>query len=246
LPRIRAVIFDYIGTLASPRRYTMDDSIAKLHSALAEAGFNTEKAPFVKAYNEAHEKYRKVRFGELREVTNAVWVSETLCNLGFQVDVENAAVKRALDVFFQDYIDSLELRRGAEALLRRVRENCKVGLASNFTYAPVVRKSIRQLGISGCFDAVVVSQECGWRKPHTKIFADALTLLGVKATEAVFVGDNPEEDIKGAAEAGLRTVFVESQFFSQKDLRANGVKTDFVAKDLEEIGKRLPEILSPK
>jgi HAD superfamily hydrolase (TIGR01549 family) len=246
LLKTRAVIFDYIGTLANPRRYTMDASIAKLRSALAEAGFPTDKAAFEEAYGKAHEKYRAVRFGELREVTNAVWVSETLCSLGFKVTAENKALKKALDVFFQDYIDSLELRSGAEKLLGKVQKCCKTGLVSNFTYAPVVRESIKKLGISGCFDAVVVSQECGWRKPHRKIFIDALTLLGVKAKEAVFVGDNPGEDIKGAAEAGLRTIFVQSQFFSPKDLQATGVKSDFVAKDLEEIGERLPEILRLK
>jgi HAD superfamily hydrolase (TIGR01509 family) len=244
LPKTKAVIFDYIGTLATPRRYTMDASIAKLHSALANVGFPTEKTPFVKAYNKAHEKYRLVRFGELREVTNSVWVSETLCNLGFQVTEENAAIKKALDVFFHDYIDSLELRIGAKKLLELVRQSCKTGLVSNFTYAPVVRESIRKLGIDGCFDSVVVSQECGWRKPHQKIFQDALRLLEVNAEEAVFVGDNPTEDIGGAADAGLRTVFVQSQFFKAKDLDATSTKPNATVKSLSEIGKRLPEILA--
>jgi HAD superfamily hydrolase (TIGR01549 family) len=221
----------------------MDTSIAKLHSALTDAGFPTEKAPFVNAYNKAHEKYRLVRFGELREVTNAVWVSETLCSLGIQVTRENSAVKKALDVFFQDYIDSLKLRTGAKKLLDLVRKNCKTGLVSNFTYAPVVRESIKKLGIDDCFEAVVVSQECGWRKPHQKIFQDALQSLGVKAEEAVFVGDNPTEDIQGAAFVGLRTVFVQSQFFKAKDLEATGTKPDMIVKRLSEIGKRLPEIL---
>jgi putative hydrolase of the HAD superfamily len=243
LLKTKAVIFDYIGTLATPRRYTMDASIAKLHSALADVGFPTKKTPFVKAYNKAHEKYRLVRFGELREVTNSVWVSETLCSLGFQVTEKNAAIKKALDVFFQDYIDSLELRPGAKKLLELVRQSCKTGLVSNFTYAPVVRESMRKLGIECCFDAVVVSQECGWRKPHQKIFQDALQLLGVKAEEAIFIGDNPTEDIGGAASAGLRTVFVQSHFFNAKHLEAADTKTDFIAKNLSEIAKRLPEIL---
>jgi len=244
LPKTKAVIFDYIGTLATPRRYTMDTSIAKLHSALTDAGFPTEKAPFVNAYNKAHEKYRLVRFGELREVTNAVWVSETLCSLGFQVTEKNAAIKRALDVFFQDYIDSLELTTGAKKLLELVRKSCKTGLISNFTYAPVVRESIKKLGIDGCFDAVVVSQECGWRKPHQKIFQDTLQLLGLKAEEAVFIGDNPTEDIQGAACVGLRTVFVQSQFFKAKDLKATSTKPNVTVKSLIEIVKRLPEILA--
>jgi putative hydrolase of the HAD superfamily len=237
---------DYIGTLTSVRSYTMEASIAKLHAALAEAAFQTEKAKFTDAYGSAHEKYRAVRFGELREVTNAVWVSETLCSLGHKVTAEDERVKSALDVFFQDYIDSLDLRPCAEKLLQKILETRKLGLISNFTYAPVVHRSMKNLGIPQYFNAVTVSQECGWRKPHGKIFTDALKQLRVNAEEAVFVGDNPFEDIKGAADAGLKTVFVSSQFFTIHDLEASGQKPDFVASDLEDVYRNLPKILTPK
>ena len=80
------------------------------------------------------------------------------------------------------------------------------GLISNFTYAPVIYKSLRQLGINAFFNAVVVSEENGWRKPSSHIFQDALNKLQVQADEAVYVGDSPIEDIKGAKEAGLKTV----------------------------------------
>ncbi len=243
MPQIKAVFTDYIGTLTNAKSYTMQASMAKLHSALVDAGFRTEKEQFLEAYGKAHEKYRLVRFGELREVTNAVWVSETLCTLGHPVQAYDERLKTALNAFFQDYIESLELRPHAEELLQKIKATCKLGLISNFTYAPVVRESMHRLGISGYFDAVMVSQECGWRKPHSKIFTDALAQLQVKAQEAVFVGDNPSEDIKGAKEAGMRTVFVQSQFFSLKDLQASGVKPDFVASDLWEICRNLPTLI---
>jgi FMN phosphatase YigB (HAD superfamily) len=43
--------------------------------------------------------------------------------------------------------------------------------------------------------------------------------LHVTAEEAVFIGDSPLEDIKGAQEIGMKTVFVQSQFYSLKDLQ---------------------------
>ena len=244
MPQIKAVITDYIGTLTNARSYTMEASMAKLHAALADAGFQTEKEKFLEAYGKVHEKYRLVRFGELREVTNAIWVSETLCSLGHKVEFGDERVKSALDVFFEDYIGSLELRPYAEKLLEKIHETSKLGLVSNFTYAQVVHESMRRLGINQFFDSVIISQECGWRKPHKKIFADALEQLEGKAEEAVFIGDNPFEDIKGAHDAGIKTVFVCSQFYGTNDLEASGQQADFVAANLEEVYKNLPKIIS--
>jgi putative hydrolase of the HAD superfamily len=224
----------------------MEASMAKLHRALVDAGFETEKEEFLSAYAKEHEKYRVIRYGELREVTNAIWVSETLRSLGFEVNAEDSKMNAALDVFFQDYIDSLELRPCAEKLLKKTAKTCKLGLISNFTYAPVVYKSLRQLGISQYFNATVVSGENGWRKPHKKIFTDALEQLQVKAEEAVFIGDSPLEDIKGAADAGMKTVFVKSQFYGTSDLEASGQKPDVIAADLQEICSKISKITACK
>jgi putative hydrolase of the HAD superfamily len=243
MPQTKAVIFDFIGTLANARQYTMQASLETLHRALTEAGFQTDKEAFLRAYGVAHEKYRLVRFGELREVTNAVWVSETLCSCGYDVEIEDGRLKEALNVFFKAYVDSLSLRPHAKKLLQTIKERCKVGLVSNFTYAPVVHAGIRKLGIAPYFNAVIVSHDCGYRKPHPTIFTTALERLGVSAQEAVFIGDCPAEDIKGALQAGIRTVFVESQFFKAADLEASGQKPQFAAKDLKEINQNLPKIL---
>ena len=195
-------------------------------------------------YTRAHEKYRVVRYEQFREVTNSVWVCEALNSLGCGVNEDDSRVKAALNVFFQRYVESLSLRPYAKKLLMRVKEHCKLGLVSNFTYAPVVYTSLRNLGINQFFDAVVVSHENGWRKPHMRIFQDILGELGVEAEEAVFIGDSPLEDIKGAKEAGLKTVFVASQFFSVESLRESGEKTDFVANGLDEVYRNFSEIIS--
>jgi putative hydrolase of the HAD superfamily len=107
----------------------------------------------------------------------------------------------------------------------------------------VIYAGTRKLGINRFFNAVLVSEEVGWRKPHTKIFEEALKRLEVTAEETVYVGDSPLEDIKGAKAAGMKTVFVPSQFYSMKDLYESQQKPDIIMKDTQELYKRLPILL---
>ncbi len=239
---IKAVIFDYVGTLVNCKGYSMEASKKKLYGALLAEGFGAEEEGFMAAYGVAHEKYRRVRYEQLREVTNAVWVADALCNLGFEVTPEDARVKAALNVFFQDFIDTLELREGAKPLIKTAQANGKVGLITNFTHAPVIYKSLRKLRIHQFFNVVVVSDENGWRKPSSHIFQAALKKLHVQPEEAVYIGDSPIEDIQGAKDAGLKTVFAPSQFNTLKDLYESHQKPDYIAQDLASISKIFLEI----
>jgi putative hydrolase of the HAD superfamily len=237
LTEIKAVIMDYIGTLTNARRYSLETSRRKLHRILTEAGFETPLTAFLTEYNKAHEKYRVVRYKKLREVTNAVWVSEALNALGYETNAEDPRIKAALNVFFQDYVDTLELRPYAKNLLSNITENCKLGLISNFTYTPVIYASLRKLGINHFFNTVTVSEDAVWRKPHKRIFQTALRKLQVKAKETVYIGDSPLEDIEGAKTAGMKTIFVLSQFNKLEDLRGIKQQPDIIAENLQEVAE---------
>ena len=237
-----AIIFDYIGTLVNCKGYTMDASMENLYSALFAEGFEVSKNKFFSAYNLAHEKYRIIRYEQLREVTNAVWVAEALSNLGFDVTANDYRIKVALNVFFKAYVDTFELRLGTKKLLKQAQQQCKVGLISNFTFAPVIYSSLRLLGINSFFNAVVISEENGWRKPSIHIFQEALNRLDVESYAAIYVGDSPIEDIKGAKQAGLKTIFVPSQFNTLKDLTESKQKPDYIVKDIQSIIENFAEI----
>jgi putative hydrolase of the HAD superfamily len=246
LPETKAVITDYVGTLANARNYNLEASRAKLHKILTETGFETHIDAFLAAYKKAHEKYRAIRYRKLREVTNAVWVSETLNNLGYETSPKDPRLKTALNIFFQCYVDTLELRPYAKSLIRKIAENCKLGLVSNFTYAPVIYASLRKLGINQFFNAVVISEENGWRKPHKRIFQDVLRKLQVTAEETIYIGDSPLEDIEGAKAVGMKTVFVPSQFYSLEDLRGIHQQPDAIVENLHEIYKNFYEVITTK
>lgn len=239
----KAVIFDYIGTLVNCRGYNMADSEDNLYRALKAEGFSIEKQSFLEAYNSAHKKYRVVRYEHYQEVTNAVWVAEALTNIGFEVEADDGRVVAGLDVFFQDFIDTLELREGAVELLEEVGKKYRRGLLSNFTYGPVIHKSLKKIGIRQHFDAIIVSEEVGWRKPSPVIFQDMLLRLGVANDEVLFIGDSPLEDIKGALDMDIKTVFVPSQFNSLKDLAESKQAPHYSVPDLPGLSKELNKII---
>jgi putative hydrolase of the HAD superfamily len=239
LPVIKAIIFDFIGTLTNIKNYSLETSKKKLYRAIVQAGFDVDAEAFLKAYTNAHEKYRIIRYRELIEVTNAVWISEALNDLGFKTEPKDMQIKTAVNAFFEDYLKSLELRPCVKNTLKQCSKDYKLGLVSNFTYAPVIYAALRKLGISQFFNAILVSDDVGWRKPHIKIFKEALERLGTSAEETVYVGDSPEEDIKGAKMAGMKTVFVQSQFYSLEKLEDSKQNPDVIVKDICRLYKKI-------
>jgi putative hydrolase of the HAD superfamily len=85
----------------------------------------------------------------------------------------------------------------------------KIGIISNFDHYPHVHKILRNCGLSPCVDAVVVSGEVGLKKPDPAIFRLALENLQTNSSDAVFIGDHPQEDFAGAESAGLQAILLQ-------------------------------------
>jgi putative hydrolase of the HAD superfamily len=58
------------------------------------------------------------------------------------------------------------------------------------------------------FEEVITSEKANSLKPNKEIFEFALQVTGAGIHESIMIGDNIDADIKGAANAGLDTVFV--------------------------------------
>ncbi|MNN73951.1 Pyrimidine 5'-nucleotidase YjjG [compost metagenome] len=58
------------------------------------------------------------------------------------------------------------------------------------------------------FDAIIVSGDLGIKKPDERIYRIALERLGASAEETVIVGDHPVNDIWGAAQLGIRGIWL--------------------------------------
>ena len=93
-------------------------------------------------------------------------------------------------------------------LLRQLSNNYRLGLLSNFDDAATARRVLREAGLDSFFDAIVISDEEGLRKPNSELFDRTCTRLGADAARSLYVGDTLVEDIEGATGAGLRAVWI--------------------------------------
>lgn len=66
-----------------------------------------------------------------------------------------------------------------------------------------------QLGISGCFDALVDSGKVGHEKPGARIFEIACERTGKRADQALHLGDTVATDVVGARAAGMRAALID-------------------------------------
>lgn len=63
-------------------------------------------------------------------------------------------------------------------------------------------------GLSDCLTHTLVSDEIGINKPQPEIFRIALERNGVKADEAIMIGDSYSSDIAGAKAAGIDQIWL--------------------------------------
>ncbi len=66
-----------------------------------------------------------------------------------------------------------------------------------------------RLGITGFFDAVIVSALVGYEKPHPSIFRIALVETDTLPEEAIYIGDDPFLDYQAARKAGIHSLHLD-------------------------------------
>ncbi|MFC8508964.1 HAD family hydrolase [Streptomyces sp. NPDC057411] len=70
-------------------------------------------------------------------------------------------------------------------------------------------RKLRLLGVRDRFEAVLCAAELGVAKPAAEAFHAACAALGLAPGEVAYVGDQPDIDARGAAEAGLVGIWLD-------------------------------------
>jgi len=204
----RAVLFDLIDTLLwYDRRASHDHTDLAREAFQALYGDDAETlARFLEAYRRVRERYLRQSAISLREVDFIARMRDTFAALG---PVQPSVLERFIARYIGGYIRHLSLPQGHHELLDRLHRCYRIALVTNFQYWPAIYRLLDHFELAGYFDAVVISGEFGWRKPHPAIFQEALRRLSVRAEEAVFVGDDLEVDIEGASACGMDTILLD-------------------------------------
>lgn len=106
---------------------------------------------------------------------------------------------------------------GARRVLRRLRENHRLGLVTSGDRLRVIRQ-LREFRLTRLFAVRVYGGDTRQRKPHPAPLELALAKMRLKPTECLFVGDSPE-DLEMARRAGVRAIAVLGPFPTEKGLR---------------------------
>lgn len=101
----------------------------------------------------------------------------------------------------------VEFSQAARCVLELTGSRARVGVVSNGRSQTQMVKLRRALG-DVALSPIVISGQVGFRKPARRIFGRALALLEMPANEVLFVGDDPLEDMLGAARVGMRTCWI--------------------------------------
>ena len=94
-----------------------------------------------------------------------------------------------------------------EAALTELQFSYRIGLLTNG--APDVQfEKMDAAGLGHYFEVVGISGEIGTGKPGLRAFTHTLDTFGIPPENAVMVGDNPVNDIKGCQSAGIKGIWV--------------------------------------
>ena len=87
--------------------------------------------------------------------------------------------------------------------------------------------------------AIFISDEIGISKPNPKLYATALSDLGLQAPQVMYVGDNPEHDIAPPQSLGMIAVW--SRRAAKRGLDGTDIRPDHVVDDFLELERILRE-----
>jgi HAD superfamily hydrolase (TIGR01549 family) len=196
--KLRAVCFDYGGTLDGPGSHWLPRFLQLYRDAGLVLPFDRFRAAFDHATRCGYAD-RSVSTMDLQALIE-FHVARQLEHLDID---EPALAARIIERFVAGSRAALAESR---AVLDRLRHRVALGVISNF-YGNVDR-ILNDAGIGPWLSVVIDSTRVGVSKPDKAIFTMAIRGLGCAPGEVLYVGDSFEKDVAAARAAGLRSAWL--------------------------------------
>ncbi|MEG1461789.1 HAD family hydrolase [Anaerorhabdus sp.] len=195
MTKIKAIVFDFDGTLSCRPRCAYDKYKSDVHYVFPDLKENTIEFESVVQNLLTWDQYGTINKDYVyRQLVKTYNLDEKL------VDV---LTKRWLEDFHTFSI----LREGVKETLIKLRENYKVGCITNGN-SQTQHSKLEYCNLKEYFDSVIVSGDLGVHKPDPRIFHESCRQLGVNPSEMVYVGDTFYADVYGAHLAGCIPVWI--------------------------------------
>ncbi len=207
LPRV--IFFDCFNTLIEELHDRSDfPYMAPSDHMSVEAGFYAHRDEFRRDYADCHA--RNWDYDRGREVTYHERVSGVLHRRDPDRTAEiEVLVHEMVRRFQHSYPRGLRPAPGVVEMLEAWHGRARLAVVSNFHMAGYPERLLEAYGLLDFFEFVLNSAEFGWKKPDRRIYHEALARAGLgsaEAGQAVFIGDNLENDVAGPRAAGMRAI----------------------------------------
>ncbi|MFJ9727651.1 HAD family hydrolase [Streptomyces sp. NPDC101209] len=201
---IRAVVWDVDDTLFD---YTTADREGMRSHLAAEGLLTGEETP-------------EQALARWREITDRQWARFSAGELSFEeqrrerirVFLGTPLAAAEADAWFGRYMTHYEaawaLFPDVLPVLDALAASHRHAVLSNSSLTVQDRK-LRTLGVHERFETILCAAELGVSKPEAGAFLAACEALDLAPHEVAYVGDHPEIDGRGAADAGLLSVWID-------------------------------------
>jgi HAD superfamily hydrolase (TIGR01549 family) len=212
MPRnIHAVLFDLGNTLMyshAPWPPIFLQAGKAMGEYLRSRKINVDSSSFSDEFRQRLNKYYIEREHSMIETSSLGVLKDMLAEKG-HANLPQELLRAALDHYYAITQQNWLLENDAVPTLVKLRsEAFHVGLVSNASDSRDVLTLVDKFGIREYFDFILVSADCGYRKPHPRIFELALANWGYLPDEIVMVGDKLDADIGGARPLGIYTIWI--------------------------------------
>lgn len=243
---LRAVVFDLFDTLVDLHMdglplvtlngRTFPSTAGVLHAEIARVA-PVALGEFAAALRAVDEEVRGPRYEAGREFPTRERFDLVLTRLGVASDPTLA--ERLTASHMRLLVQQVRHLTHHAEVLARLRAGKLLAVCSNFSHSQTALAVLEAAGLRWHFDAILVSDAVGFRKPRPEIFRATLGALGVAPGEALHVGDSLSADVAGAAALGMRTAWITRRVASADDALAkhDGPQPDHVVSDLREIAE---------
>ncbi|MFE6286811.1 HAD family hydrolase [Streptomyces sp. NPDC057877] len=155
-----------------------------------------------------------------REITDAQWARFAAGEVDFETqrrdrtrvflgrDLTDAEADDWFDRYLAHYEAAWALFPDVLPVLDALAASHRHAVLSNSSLTVQDRK-LRVLGVHERFESILCAAELGVSKPEAAAFLAACDALGLAPHEVAYVGDHPEIDGRGAADAGLLSVWID-------------------------------------
>jgi len=205
----KSVIFDFFGTLVSTPESLFASGGRRTWQLLEKCGYPIEFEAFKRNWEDCLNRMETESKVDCLEFHFFDFVRTFLQEIFPSAPTMFRSVKQVAETFLWEWNQGVKWFDETKKVIHQLSTNYRLGIISNTHYSDLIHWNLDKASLDNTFDVIVTSVDFGIKKPDPRIFKHAASLLGVKARDCIYVGDDPTEDYEGAIRAGMEALLID-------------------------------------